>query len=37
MFDAPRHRFFEPLGFAFAKREYYLFFSGGAQPCRRWG
>ncbi len=36
MFDRPRHRFFEPLGFVFAKREYYLFFSGGARRGCRW-
>ena len=33
MYDRPRHRFFEPLSFIFGKREYYLFFSGGAVPC----
>ena len=32
MYDRPRHRFFEPLSFIFGKREYYLFFSGGAVP-----
>ena len=32
MYDLPRHRFFEPLSFIFGKREYYLFFSGGAAP-----
>ena len=30
MYETPRHQFFEPVNFIFAKREYYLFFSGGA-------